>query len=502
MVIKTLYRILWCSTAVVLFTLVFSSTILAVNPPASAYLSTISDGLYSPSRIAVAADGKIYVADPRKDRVQVYSPAGRLKYTVENFQGTPISVAVDGPGNIYIGDGRTNSVMVFDANWQYIKKLGSGDREFSMPGDIAVSAATGRIYVTDSSGNSVKVYNADGTFYTSFGSLGTAAGQFDFPAGIAVDDVNNEVLVADQMNGRIQIFDQQGNYKAYISGIDRAQGLAVDSLGRIYAVDAFQGQIRVFDRNGLQLGTIGSFGERMGELSIPLDVMIDSNNRLFITSANTGGVVTYGIDNYTIPVDPPDLYTLTVAKSGTGSGTVVSGYADINCGGVCSAAYISGTAVTLTAAPTNSGSVFGGWNGCDTFTGAVCNVGMSSNKIVTANFMAETIPPVLTVNQANPSTLWPANGTMMNVTISGNAVDAGSGLKAVSYTVADEYNKLNSTGTAVADNTGNFSFSVSLEAARNKNDINGRIYTITVTAVDINGNAGQKSVLVTVPYKK
>ena len=47
----------------------------------------------------------------------------------------------------------------------------------------------------------------------------------------------------------------------------------------------------------------------------------------------------------------PVNYTLTVAKAGTGTGTVTSSPAGISCGGTCSASYASGTAVTLTAAP-------------------------------------------------------------------------------------------------------------------------------------------------------
>jgi hypothetical protein len=42
-------------------------------------------------------------------------------------------------------------------------------------------------------------------------------------------------------------------------------------------------------------------------------------------------------------------YALTVLTSGTGSGTVTSSPAGVNCGATCSASYASGTAVTLTA---------------------------------------------------------------------------------------------------------------------------------------------------------
>jgi alpha-tubulin suppressor-like RCC1 family protein len=84
-------------------------------------------------------------------------------------------------------------------------------------------------------------------------------------------------------------------------------------------------------------------------------------------------------------------FTLTVSKSGMGGGTVTSSPSGINCGSSCSAAYDSGTVVTLTATPA-TGSVFNGWSGCDTASGATCTVTMSAAKSVAANFLGIPLP--------------------------------------------------------------------------------------------------------------
>lgn len=80
------------------------------------------------------------------------------------------------------------------------------------------------------------------------------------------------------------------------------------------------------------------------------------------------------------------VYPLTVTKAGLGGGTVTSNPAGINCGGTCSAPFVADTVVTLSVVP-NLGSVFLGWNGCDTTTDTTCSVRMSAAKAVTANFL-------------------------------------------------------------------------------------------------------------------
>ena len=87
-------------------------------------------------------------------------------------------------------------------------------------------------------------------------------------------------------------------------------------------------------------------------------------------------------------------YTLSVRKSGTGSGTVVSSPSGINCGTTCSASYSQGTTVTLTATP-DSNSIFAGWSGACTDT-KDCTVTMDSDKSVTANFGPSEITFTLT----------------------------------------------------------------------------------------------------------
>ena len=95
---------------------------------------------------------------------------------------------------------------------------------------------------------------------------------------------------------------------------------------------------------------------------------------------------------------PPTTYTLSVSKSGTGTGTVSGG--SISCGSTCSQSGISaGTSITLTASP-SSGSTFAGWSGGGCSGTGTCVLTMSSAVSVTATFTtaADTTPPTAPTN--------------------------------------------------------------------------------------------------------
>jgi hypothetical protein len=96
---------------------------------------------------------------------------------------------------------------------------------------------------------------------------------------------------------------------------------------------------------------------------------------------------------------PVPMSTLTVEKSGTGSGTVRSAPTGINCGGTCSTQFPTDFTVTLTPAPA-TGSTFAGWSGdC---AGTSCVLTMNTDRRVSAQFDLVVVPPTnvtLTVNK-------------------------------------------------------------------------------------------------------
>ncbi len=112
-----------------------------------------------------------------------------------------------------------------------------------------------------------------------------------------------------------------------------------------------------------------------------------------VASFNSAGDSSYS--NESCAMAPAVTFTVALSRSGSGSGTITSSPAGLNCGTACSTTFASGSAVALTATPA-SGSVFAGWSGtADCSDGSIT---VSGNISCTATFNIQTF--ALTVAKA------------------------------------------------------------------------------------------------------
>src|SRR5256886_5262866 len=94
------------------------------------------------------------------------------------------------------------------------------------PTDVAWDAA-GNIFVADGMGNSrVAKFDSKGVFIKSWGSKGTGNGMFGSVNAIAVDAQGN-VYAADAGNKRIQVFDNNGNFKTQYTNVGAPAALCI-----------------------------------------------------------------------------------------------------------------------------------------------------------------------------------------------------------------------------------------------------------------------------------
>jgi DNA-binding beta-propeller fold protein YncE len=127
-------------------------------------------GFYGPRRIAIGPDDSIYVVDQGRTRIVKFSPDGTVLATwgtKGNGDGQfddHTSVAVDPATNkVYVADPRNKRIQVFDSNGKFLSKwsVPEWQRLYGFE-DLAIDSKAGRLYASSANMDVVLVFDLNG----------------------------------------------------------------------------------------------------------------------------------------------------------------------------------------------------------------------------------------------------------------------------------------------------------------------------------------------------
>jgi len=281
-------------------------------------------------------------------------------------------------------------------------------------------SGTGTCVVTMNSATSVIATFALDQFTLSVNKIGTGSGTVtSSPGGIncgadCTESYNNGTVVA------LSASAAGGSNFAGWSGACTGTGSCVVTMTvarNVTALFTLQQLMLTTVRAGTGTGTITSSpaGINCGaDCTEPYDI----GTSVTLTAAAAGGssftgwsgggcsgtgscVVTLNAPTTVTATFTLQQFTLSTSRAGTGTGTITSSPAGINCGADCTESYNSGTVVTLTASPAG-GSTFAGWSGGGCTGTGTCVVTITAATSVTATFNLQQF--TLTVNRAGAGT--------------------------------------------------------------------------------------------------
>lgn len=253
--------------------------------------------LSSPSGVAVAGDGKIFIIDAGNNRVQKFDETGAFLLewgsagvgnSEFNFStyGESSGIIADASNNVYVADTNNNRIQKFDANGAYITQWGD-QSTMQYPLGLAI-APNGNIVVADSGNHRFQEFTPDGSFVSAWGAQGTSQGEFKSPSAIAYDSTGAR-YVMDKNNFRIQKFTAEGVFVTAwgsrgsgASQFDYVTSIALDSANRVYAADGGNGRVQVFGPDGAYLGEYKSEGCLPGQFLRQVAVATDASDNLFV----------------------------------------------------------------------------------------------------------------------------------------------------------------------------------------------------------------------------
>jgi len=170
-------------------------------------------GFYGPRRIAIGPDGSVYVVDQGHSRIAKLSPDGQTlsawgsKGNGDGEFDDPTSVAVDPATNkVYVADPRNKRIQIFDASGKFLAKWSVPEwGEAAGFEDLVIDSQAGRLYASSAQLNAIFIFDLNGTRLGSL--MPKPPDKLEGPSALAL--AKGKLYVLNMTGNRVSVIDLQ-----------------------------------------------------------------------------------------------------------------------------------------------------------------------------------------------------------------------------------------------------------------------------------------------------
>ena len=280
-----------------------------------------------PAGLALAGDGRLYVADRRRDRVLTVTPGGALEGSVALSRtppspvsaSRPIALALDADQNFYAA-GASSDNLVAGALWtptalrQVVATAGDGTQSLSDP-TAAVADAVGTVYVAGGASDNVFKVTASGTVSRLIDSGGDGSNGLDHPAALVLHG-DGTLYVAGRDSDNVFRITAAGVItqilgSAGVGGhaLDAPVALALHSDGVLYVAGRDSDNVFRVPATGAASRVLSASGDGINALDQPVALAVDAAGVLYVAG---------GASHNVFALPPGGTATQLVGPSGDG----------------------------------------------------------------------------------------------------------------------------------------------------------------------------------------
>ncbi|MEY2548309.1 MAG: hypothetical protein QOD64_891 [Verrucomicrobiota bacterium] len=279
--------------------------------------------LATPFLIQSASGAVGDILETNEGNILRFRTLGGTPGTFATGLSNPKGLAFDGNGHLYVADPGKNAVIVFTV------PDGSGatfGANLNSPTGVTFDAA-GFLYVSEAGSGDITKFGQDGTKTTFAANTGASV-------GLAFDN-NGNLYAADFTGGKINKFTPSGTKTVFATGLSFPAGLAVDAAGNLFEADSGSGNIFKFAPDGTKTTFVNGIGR-------PYGIAFEANGNLIVADNANGATLRYTPDgvkstvfvsNFNTPqfvaVEPAQHTLLNISTRGSvqgGNDVLIAGF--------------------------------------------------------------------------------------------------------------------------------------------------------------------------------